>query len=212
MSEWLAGRIPRRRIGPRCPSCGGALHIVADSASYAYLLGLYLGDGYIAPHPRGVFRLRIVLDARYPEIIRACAAAVQAAVPDNKVSQLRRQGCVEVRAYSKGWPCLLPHVGPGKKHEREVALQPWQHEHVDDHAMDLLRGLIHSDGCRFINTGRGRWMNPRYSFSNRSADIRRIFCEACDDLGVEWTTSGTTVYVSRKADVARLDEFIGPKR
>jgi len=72
-------------------------------------------------------------------------------------------------------------------------------------------GLIHSDGCRFQNTGRN-WSWPRYSFMQVSDDIRRIFCEACDLIGVRWTASGKhTVYVSRKADVARLDDFIGPK-
>ena len=76
----------------------------------------------------------------------------------------------------------------------------------------LLRGLIHSDGCRFINTGRA-WRCPRYTFSNVSDDIRRIFCDACDLMGLRWTASGErTIYVSRKADVALLDEFVGPKR
>jgi hypothetical protein len=31
-------------------------------------------------------------------------------------------------------------------------------------------------------------------------------------LGLRWTESKNTIYVSRKADVARMDEFIGPKR
>jgi hypothetical protein len=32
-------------------------------------------------------------------------------------------------------------------------------------------------------------------------------------MGVHWTASGRyTTYVSRKADVALLDRFIGPKR
>ena len=44
-----------------------------------------------------------------------------------------------------------------------------------------------------------------------SDDVRAIFCHACDLLGVRWTTAPRTVYVSRKADVALLDEFIGPK-
>ena len=48
------------RSGPRfCPV----------AASYVYLLGLYLGDGYISEHRRSVYRLRIVLDVKYPEII-----------------------------------------------------------------------------------------------------------------------------------------------
>jgi hypothetical protein len=75
----------------------------------------------------------------------------------------------------------------------------------------VLRGLIHSDGCRFQNTGRG-WSHPRYSFANKSAGIRTIFCDACDLIGLHWTTAGEkTIYVSRKADVAVLDGCIGPK-
>jgi hypothetical protein len=63
------------------------------------------------------------------------------------------------------------------------------------------------------NTGRGGWSCPRYGFSNQARDILKIFCYSCDRFGVHWTSSGQrTIYVSRKADVARLDEFIGPKR
>jgi hypothetical protein len=70
-----------------------------------------------------------------------------------------------------------------------------------------------------LNTGRAGWRHPRYAFANVSTDITSIFCSACDCLGLRWTaafpkseTAAVTIYVSRKADVARLDEFIGPKR
>ena len=54
---------------------------------------------------------------------------------------------------------------------------------------------------------------PRYSFSNLSAGIKRIFCDACEALDLHWTAAGDrTIYVSRKADVAVLDRFVGPKR
>jgi hypothetical protein len=56
------------------------------------------------------------------------------------------------------------------------------------------------------------WRCPRYRFSNVSDDIRRIFCDACDLMGLHGTASGDkTIYVSRKADVAELDRFVGPK-
>ena len=119
--------------------------------------------------------------------------------------------CVEVYAYSRSWPCLFPQHGPGRKHEREIALTDWQQELVARRPDLLLRGLIHSDGCRSINHGRGNWRIPRYSFSNVSDDIRGIFIAACDLLGLHTTTAPRTVYVSRKADVARMDEFVGPK-
>jgi hypothetical protein len=53
----------------------------------------------------------------------------------------------------------------------------------------------------------------RYEFSNRSDDIKRIFCEACDALGVQWRVMNRdSISVARRASVERLDEFIGPKR
>ena len=176
-----------------------------------YLLGLYLGDGCLSRHPRGVYRLRVTLDHAYPGIIRACADAIESVLPEGRrASTTPRKGCCDVNAYSKTWPCLLPQHGPGRKHHRLIVLTPWQEALVDRHPEQLLRGLIHSDGCRFMNTGTN-WRNPRYSFSNRSADIRLIFREGCERLGLRCTASPHTVYVSRKADVARLDEFIGPK-
>jgi hypothetical protein len=189
------------------------MHVRRDlAASYAYLLGLYLGDGCISRHAREVYRLRIILDVKYPEII-AGAAAAMADVKGGPAAILKRpQNCVEVYAFWKCWPCLFPQHGPGKKHERLIALTDWQQLLVDRWPEQLVRGLIHSDGCRFQNTGRCNWSWPRYSFSQRSDDIRGIFCQACDRLGVRWTRADQTIYVSRKADVAILDGFIGPKR
>lgn len=134
-----------------------------------------------------------------------------AIVPESRVCRVNGAGgWVEVTSYSKSWPCIFPQHGRGKKHERAIELADFQETAVVRAPGYLLRGLIHSDGCRFQNTGTN-WSNPRYSFSNRSADIRSIFCDACDRLGLRWTTAPHTIYVSRKADVARIDEFIGPK-
>jgi hypothetical protein len=223
--DWLTGG---RQKGARfdevgCPLCGGGQHRFEElPPAYAYLLGLYLGDGCISAHPRQVYRLRLFFDARYPQIIDAGEAAVHSVLPANRINRVTRSGGyanssprsnVELSVYSRTLPCLFPQHGPGRKHERRIALADWQRALVAlvaKHAEDLLRGLIHSDGCRFVNTGR-KWRHPRYSFSNRSEDIRRIFCDACDLLGVRWTTAPHTVYVSRVRDVAVLDEFIGPK-
>ena len=178
---------------------------------YAYLLGLYLGDGCIATHHRGVYRLRIILDEKYPGILSEAERAMQSVMPFSRVGRVQRPGCVEVGSYSKAWPCLFPQHGPGKKHHRAIVLTDWQREIVRRHPELLLRGLIHSDGCRFMNTGTG-WTYPRYSFTNLSGDIKRIFTDACDLLGLHWTKAGSrTIYVSRKADVDRLDRFVGPK-
>jgi hypothetical protein len=43
-----------------------------NEGAYAYLLGVYLGDGYVTTEQNGVHRLRITLDDVYPGI---CAGA-----------------------------------------------------------------------------------------------------------------------------------------
>lgn len=67
------------------------------------------------------------------------------------------------------------------------------------------------DGCRVVADDRGV-KSVRYHFSNRSEDIRNLYCAALDHLGIPWTRpSQYDVAVYRKAATARLDEFIGPK-
>jgi hypothetical protein len=137
VTDWLAGRTPRGwtcEAAGGCSICGATSHLIVDPAAYAYLLGLYLGDGYIAAHPKGVYRLRIALDTAYPAIVDACIDAIQRLLPGNKVRIFERKGCVEVRAYSKGWPCLLPQIGPGRKHGREIRLERWQRFYAEEYA------------------------------------------------------------------------------
>jgi hypothetical protein len=225
--EWRIGKLPHSfkskpllygrptEPGACCSGCGASKHRFDHlSTAYVYLLGLYLGDGCISRGARDVFRLRIALDVKYGGIVEECASAMQAVVPWNKVHcQVTPKNYVEVHAYSKSWPCLFPQHGSGRKHEQKIALTGWQRELTSLAPKLLLRGLIHSDGSRFINTGSFGWECPRYAFTNLSDDIKGIFCDACDQLGLHWTTAPPkSVYVSRKADVERLDEFIGPKR
>ena len=79
----------------------------------------------------------------------------------------------------------------------------------------LLRGLIHTDGWRGLNRVRvkGRdYEYPRYQFSNRSDDIRKLYTDTCEKLGIAWTQwTRWHVSVARRDAVARLDEFVGPK-
>lgn len=180
---------------------------------YSYLLGMYLGDGCISKYPRGVWRLRIVSDTRYPGMIEECCRAMEEVMTGQRAYQLpRRSRCVEISMYSKHWPCLFPQHGPGRKHERAMRLEVWQEDLVGRATESFLRGLIHSDGCRVIANDRGV-RSVRYHFSNRSEDIKAIFCSSLDALGIRWTRpSDKDIAIYRKASVARLDQFIGPKR
>lgn len=79
--------------------------------------------------------------------------------------------------------------------------------------------MIQSDGWRGTNwtekTVRGqlkRYTYPRYQFSNESTDIKRIFTDALDQLGITWRVMNRkTISVARREAVAALDEFVGPK-
>lgn len=115
--------------------------------------------------------------------------------------------------YWRHWPCVFPQHGPGTKHQRRIDLAAWQASIVAEQPTSLLRGLIHSDGCRVINrVWKGRYAYPRYLFSNRSEDIRRIFLEACDSVGVRPTNpKPDEISIARRADVVALDSFVGPK-
>ncbi len=179
---------------------------------YAYLLGMYLGDGYISRSPR-TWRLRVTCDTKYPDIIAECRKAIDALMAGQHASIVDRIGnCVDVSLSSKHWPCLFPQHGPGRKHSRKIALEPWQQDLVDQATEDFLRGLIHSDGCRVIANDRGV-ASIRYHFTNRSEDILGLFTAALDNLDIPWTRSTEyVVSIYRKAATARLDEFIGPKR
>ncbi|BBY46416.1 helix-turn-helix domain-containing protein [Mycolicibacterium celeriflavum] len=199
---------PRLVAGTPC----GVLHDFSTlpPAAYSYVLGMYLGDGSISRNRR-VWRLRITLDKKYPAIIARCRQAIEILMPGQRTGTVARVGCVDVSLHSKHWPCLLPQHGPGSKHTRRIALEPWQQALVDQATEEFIIGLIHSDGCRVVANDRGV-RSIRYHFSNRSEDILGLFTAALDKLGIPWTRSSKyIVSIYRKAATARLDEFVGPK-
>lgn len=207
--DWRSGRL-RRKPGRRCPEQHDYSDLPANP--YAYLLGMYLGDGCLAESRRGVFRLRIVCDSRYPGIIEECCEAMRSIFPDKSPYRLPRKGCIELSMYSKHWVCLFPQHGAGRKHQRPIRLATWQERIVGEEPEPFLRGLIHSDGCRVVACDRGV-ASVRYHFSNRSEDIKGLFCAALDRLGIPWTRPGDRdIAIYRKEATARLDRFIGPKR
>jgi hypothetical protein len=154
----------------------------------------------------------------YPKIAAECIAAVEAVAPGKRASALWRQDqrSVEISSYWKHWTCLIPQHGKGPKHLRHIALTAWQRQIATLHVERFIRGLIHSDGTRFVATerkGHNVRRAVRYAFKNRSEDILGLFEDACVAAGVHCTrASPTQIAVYSKAAVARLDEFVGPKR
>jgi hypothetical protein len=202
------GECPGRHL-PKCPRCDDR---ELNESAYSYLFGLYLGDGHIIQYSgHRVPSLMITCSDSWPGLMDLCETAIQ------------RPGCRNVKVYSNHLWCLFPQHGAGRKHERRITLEPWQERIVDAYPWDLVRGLIHSDGCRITNwttrivSGeRKRYEYPRYFFTNVSDDIRQLYTDTLDKLGIEWkhcTRNGKpyNISVARRASVARMDAHVGAK-
>jgi hypothetical protein len=179
---------------------------------------MYLGDGSIDRQPR-TWRLRIALDIGWPGIMLECANAMQAVFSQNRINLYQpdsRSRCAVAVVYSNQLVCLFPQHGPGVKHLRPIELTDWQGRVVCEQPRPFLRGLIHSDGCRFTNRVRASgkvYAYPRYNFTNASDDIRGLFTWTCDLLGIEWRQmNARNISIARRDSVARLDSFVGPKQ
>lgn len=220
MDRAKRGECPGRH-DPKCHRCDGR---ALDEEAYSYLLGLYLGDGHISHYSEHrVPNLMITCTESWTGLMDECERAMRTVFPDNSVCRVRRTGRSNVKVYSKHLHCLFPQHGPGKKHDRRIALEPWQQAVVDAHPWAFIRGLVHSDGCRITNWTtrlvageRKRYEYPRYFFSNKSDDIRKLFSDTLDKVGVEWTTLARgsdpfNISVARKASVALMDTHVGPK-
>jgi hypothetical protein len=173
--DWRAPRYERKPVEAcwRCWRCWRPSSPVAFTPrDYAELLGLYLGEGHISRMAR-TERIRVFLDSRHATIVDETEALMRRCFPANRVGRFHPAGerMVVLWLYHGHLSCLFPQHGPGKKHERPIVLEPWQRELVAAAPWALLRGLIRSDGCVFINrTGKYEYLS--YCFDNDSADIR----------------------------------------
>jgi hypothetical protein len=218
--KWRTGRRrdpdsdKRRKLA--CPRCHGQ---PLDECAYAYLLGLYLGDGCLVRRPKDVYLLSIACCDAWPGLIEAAKEAAGLVMPQSAVFTRQCIGMTDVKSTSKHWPCLFPQHGRGPKHARKIELTQWQQVIVDRYPGDFARGLFHSDGYRGVNRVRrvladgDHWYEyQRYLFFNKSQDILQLCGETLDKLDVEWRFSKpNTISVAKREAVARLDAFVGPK-
>jgi intein-encoded DNA endonuclease-like protein len=180
-----------------------------NSKSYSYVLGMYLGDGYINKYKTHKSpRLRITCDIKYQNIIDYLVDKLKDLFPNNSIQTvIRKDNCIDVGVYSDKLFLYFPQYGVGKKHKRNIKLEPWQTECID--YVELIKGLIHSDGCCYsekINNN----LYYRYSFANYSDDILDIFKECCDHIGLEYDHHNM-IRIEKKSSVEKLKTLIGDK-
>ena len=207
-------------VDPKHSSAPGCWAVGKD---YVYVLGLYLGDGSISlPGRCRTHILDIACDQAYTALVEEAAGALRAVFPHVPVrrSRVRNKNCLRLRVGHEAVLAAFPQHGPGRKHKRRIQLTGWQRILTHRYPAALIRGLIHSDGARCINqvntrlpSGRqAHYEYVRYFFSNYSEDIRRIFCEHCDLLGIRWTQSNPrNISIAHRTSTAILDEIVGAK-
>lgn len=209
-------RYMRRLITEVCPRCWKPAKPIRFTAEdYAELLGLYLGDGCISVGARTT-RLRIALDAKYVEMNNEIRELLIRSFPTNPVGTVWAHGgsMIYLSAYSSHLPCLFPQDAPGPKHERAIDLESWQSDLIERAPWALLRGLIRSDGCAFINrTGPYEYLS--YDFTNKSTDIVDLFTRTCESVGVEYRRTRFRgcwkVRINRRPSVNQMLERVGVK-
>lgn len=188
----------------------------AKQEAYSYLLGLYLGDGHIVKtkalkNGNAVYKFRIFQDAKYRNLIQLCVDKMKA-VFETQVNICKMPGCKEICCHKNNIPEIFPQHGPGKKHLRKIVLADWQKDIVKLYPKEFIKGLIHSDGCRFI-LKQDDYEYVKYDFSNLSQDILGYYDWACSLINVNTRrhSGGRASVLRTKKDVDIFESFIGPK-
>lgn len=187
------------------------------AADYAELLGLYLGDGYIVEAGR-TFRLRLFLDAKYERIVDEARDLLERCFFGNRVGRASALGSTMavLSVYGSHLPCLFPQHGVGPKHLRTIALERWQQDLVEQAPWELLKGLIRSDGCSFVNRT-GPYEYTSFCFANRSEGIVNLFVETCGLVGIQPRATyfaGRGIWhvrINRRTCVSQMLEQVGLK-
>ena len=193
---------------------------IEQQKAYSYILGIYLGDGHIVKYP-DTWKLSIFCDYKYPKIIEEICNSLSKIFPFNKVSPLvRKKSCVEIYVYSNNVLNYFPQHGVGKKSQRKIFLLPWQENILNMFRTQFLRGLFHSDGCRYLHPKAG----IRYSFVNTSVDIINLFENYLNKENIAYKTRevppskcypnaspAQVVDIYRREETKKLDTFLGAK-
>jgi len=192
--------------------CGFESH---HAYHYAYLFGLYLGDGCISiaknlKNGKTVYKFRVFQDEKYPNLIEKHMESMRQLFPTNKINKAKKQGCWEIYFYNTSLKKLFPQLGPGMKHNRKIELADWQKKIIEANPKAFISGLFESDGCRYQSKKNNKYEYLFIDFSNKSEDIHELWKWACSLIGVKTRRHGIDKRQSTartRKDVQILAEF-----
>lgn len=188
-----------------------------NNEEYSFLLGFYLGDGYIVKFRR-TYKLSFYNSLQYENINKHIEKCLGVVFPDNKHNRVEKIGCWDIYIYNSDIPKIFPQHGKGKKHERNISLEEWQRDIIKKYPESFIKGLMYSDGC--IVEAKYK----RFEFSNRSMDIHNILTEALIYNNIKKTSTRRKVKdvkhpqynqyittISKKEEVEKMNKFIPNK-
>jgi hypothetical protein len=194
---------------------------IKHKSVYSFLLGLYLGDGWIwKVADKESYELRVSLDHKYPNIIIESIEAIEKLF--NKPCRLQdREGCVNLKVTITEFMFMFPQYGIGHKHERDVSLVDFQMDIVSDYPCDFLKGLLYSDGSigySYTNPAYKDKLYKTYTFSNKSYDIFKMFIDTLSMIGIKkqmpafYNDRLYKITIRDKASVAILEEKVASEK
>jgi hypothetical protein len=171
--------------------------------TYSYLLGLYLGDGYIVKMDR-TYRLRIYNTVQYDNLNKYIICELQKMFMKNKVNYVNFKTYLSIYVYSNNLPIFFPQHGSGKKQDREIVLFDWQKEIIS--YKHLFAGLLHSDGSIYFER-----TYKMCDFTNKSEGILSIFKLCSLKLNLNYTVTKDRIHIRNRPNMKWIDENIGDK-
>lgn len=124
-----------------------------DKKLTAYIVGIAIGDGNLSNSNGRAVRLRITCDNKYPKIKDHIKESLQIILPNNKVSEINREGCIDIYVYSNTLENLLGWKAKGgPKSKQSVSIPDWIIKNKT-YLKECILGLIQTDGSVYKDRG-----------------------------------------------------------
>lgn len=176
---------------------------------YSYIYGLYLGDGCVHRHKKGVYALTISLDSKYMELINVVRNSLSE-FSGNKVRSYLRGNYYNLSIYGKHICDIFIKYGVGKKNENYVFLPDILIKNICHKSM--LRGLFHSDGSYYYDKHNKKYF---YNFTNKSKHITDIFIMCLSNLEIKYDLQYNRrtyiVGIRKKSEIIKFKDIVGVK-
>jgi hypothetical protein len=180
---------------------------LAHSEELAYLIGAISGDGSISHCRSNTYKLSIVCDNRYPDLIDQYMKLVERVIGGNiHIYWRKHSNCADIYTYRSRLPTLLG-LPYGTKSQNGYFIPEWIYSSVP-YVRCMLRGLMETDGGVYRIYKKGGWF-WHCAFTAYYEPIMQGFLRGADMLGYSFIRYGKTLRLTHTFDVKRWVAELG---